>query len=207
MEKLSLVSAEPSDRVISHYEIFLLKQAFDQYKTVLLADLGILHAYFVSQKGGYDTWSLLMFGENLFPAELSTKVPEAVFDAREAGKCLAYESATAAGFHLFRVLECVLRRYHSHETEGSAPPKVRNISVYVNAMRQANRGDEKVLFLIKEISDRFRNPLVHPDVALTTDDAIAIHGLVRTAVTEMLKPLVVPASTTSTAVISAEAGQ
>jgi hypothetical protein len=71
-------------------------------------------------------------------------------------------------------------------------------------MRQRGKGDDSVLFLIKEISDRFRNPLIHPDVALTTDDAIAIHGLVRTAVTEMLKPLAIPAATTSTAVISAE---
>ncbi|MEC5325889.1 hypothetical protein [Aurantimonas sp. A3-2-R12] len=134
----------------------------------------------------------------MFPVDLGVKVPESIFDAREAGKCLAYENSTAAGFHVFRVLESVLRRYYVQETEGKAPPKVRNIAVYVNAMKQAGKGDQKTLFLLKEISDRFRNPLIHPDVVLSTDDAIAIYGLVRTAVTEMLKPLPAePPTTTS----------
>ncbi|MES0139241.1 hypothetical protein NKJ88_30520 [Mesorhizobium sp. M0016] len=207
MVELAKVIKIPIEGTVPQYEMFTLKQAYDQYKTVLLADLAILHAYFVSQKGGYDTWTLLMFGESLFPSDLATKVPEAVFDAREAGKCLAYENATAAGFHIFRVLEAVLRRYYTHVTGGRPQPKVRNIAVYVNAMRQSGKGDEKVLFLVKEISDRFRNPLIHPDTALTVDAGIATHGLVRTAVTEMLQPLVIPELTTSTAVISLEAGQ
>ena len=202
--QLSKLTTPPIEGTVNQYDMFVLKQSYEQYKTVLLADLAILHSYFVSQKGAYDTWSLLMFGENLFPADLAIKVPEAVFDAKEAGKCLAYENGTAAGFHIFRVLELVLRRYYSHATGGRPQPKVRNIAVYVNAMRQAGKGDEKVLFLVKEISDRFRNPLIHPDAVLSIDAAIATHGLVRTAVTDMLQPLATPALTTSTAVISAE---
>ncbi|MDG4855401.1 hypothetical protein P9264_22975 [Mesorhizobium sp. WSM4982] len=195
---------QDAERVLPDFEVYWVKSQVEQYKTALLAEIGVLHAYFVVQKGAFDSWSLLMFGENLFPADLGSKVPEAIFDAKEAGKSLAYETPTAAGFHLFRVLECVLRRYYTHETDGKAQPKVRNIAVYVNAMQQAQKGDPRTLFLIKEISDRFRNPLIHPDAVLTVDDAIAVHGLVRAAVSEMLKTLPVPpVTTTSAAAISA----
>ena len=83
--------------------------------------------------------------------------------------------------------------------DGKAQPKVRNIAVYVNAMTQARKGDEKVLFLVKQIAERFRNPLIHPDAVLTLDTAFSIHGLVRTAVTEMLQflPDVEPTTTTA----------
>lgn len=185
------------DRSLSSFDVYQIRNTYDQYKTALIAELGVVHSYFVVQKGGYDTWSLLMNGEHLFPSDLIAKVPEATFDAREAGKCLAYESATAAGFHMFRLLELVLRRYYVAETQSGAVPKVRNIAVYVNAMRQSGRGDERTLVLLREISDRYRNPLVHPDTVLTLDDAITIHGMVRAAVAQMLARLTVPLLTTA----------
>jgi hypothetical protein len=99
----------------------------------LLADLGVLHSYFVTQKGGFDTISLLAYGENLFPPELASKVRDALFDAREAGKCLAFELPTACGFHIFRATESVLRKYYMQVTNSTIAPKVRNIGVYLNA--------------------------------------------------------------------------
>ena len=197
--RLHSITSDPDlERMITHLEMLALKTSFEQYKVTLLSELAIIHAYFVSQKGAYDSWSLLINGETMFPNDLGVKVPDAIFDAREAGKCLAYENSTAAGFHVFRVLETVLRRYYAQEVSGKAPPKVRNIAVYVNAMKQAGKSDENILFLLREISNRFRNPLIHPDVILSTDDAIAIFGLVGTAVTEMLKSLsTVPPTTTS----------
>ncbi|MGN6465115.1 MAG: hypothetical protein ACTHLP_06475, partial [Rhizobiaceae bacterium] len=48
--ELSKITGQPvNDIPIPQYEMFLLKQAYDQYKTVLLADLETLHSYFVSQ--------------------------------------------------------------------------------------------------------------------------------------------------------------
>jgi hypothetical protein len=130
-----VLEVEIFDRNISQYDIFRIKQVFEQFRVTLLAELEIVNAYFVTQKGGYDTLSLLFWGENCFPPELPIKVPETIFDVREATKSLAYELPTAAGYHVFRVLESVLRKYHSHVTGGSAPPKVRNIGVYLDSLR------------------------------------------------------------------------
>jgi hypothetical protein len=102
---------------------------------------------------------------------------------------------TAAGFHLFRVLESVLRRYYTHATGGKPAPKQRNISVYINAMRQAKCGEERVLATVKQISDHHRNPLSHPEAILTVDEAIAAAGIVRSAVTLMLASLPTPLPT------------
>jgi hypothetical protein len=140
----------------------------------------------------------LAFGETLFPGDLAAKVPEATFDAREAAKCLAYEVGTAAGFHIFRVLESVLRRYHSQLTGGGTQPKVRNIGVYLNSLRQKKIGDPKVLAILKQITDLYRNPLIHPEAALTVDEAISIFGISRAVIAEMLPVLpAVPPTTSS----------
>jgi hypothetical protein len=184
---------------IQPFQLAQIKQSFDTYKIALLAELGALDSYFVTQKGSHETLSLLSFGENLFPIDMARKVPEAIFDARQAGKCLAFEVPTACGFHVFRVLESILRRYHAHVTGGAAPPKVRNIGVYLNALKQAGHGDPKVLAALKQMTDLHRNPLIHPEAVLTTEEALAILGIVRSAAAAMLAVLPELPQTTATA--------
>jgi hypothetical protein len=185
------------NRIVTPIEIWRIKNVCEQYKIALMAELSSLSLYFVTRKGGFDTLALLEFAESLFPNELVVKVPESSFDAREAGRCLAYESSTAAGFHLFRVLECVIRRYYTHETNGAAPPKVRSIKTYVRALQTAKKGDPKVLFLLEQIADGYRNPLIHPDAAIDFDQAVTIQNLVRAAVSAMLAILPAPIPTTT----------
>jgi hypothetical protein len=159
----------------------------------------------VSQKGSYDTLILLDIPSRMFPDELADKAPEAMFDVQQAGKCLCYETATACGFHLFRATEAVLRRYYTHVTRGAPPPKVRNIAVYVNAMRQRKCGDERILSVVAQLSTLHRNPLIHPEVALTLDEAISIHGIARSAVTAMLSQFPILPKTTATTMLPLEA--
>jgi hypothetical protein len=151
-------------RQMEAHELGLIKNTYSQYKFALLAELGTFNTYFVTAKGGFDMLSLLMAGEALFPNDLGTKVPEALIDAREAAKALAYEVPTACGFHTFRVTESVLRKYYANVTGGKAPPKVRNIGVYLNALKQAKKGDEKILASLKQMTDLHRNPLAHPEL-------------------------------------------
>lgn len=132
-------------------------------------------------------------------------MPEALFDCREAGRCLAYELATACGFHIFRALEAVLRKYYLQVSASKAPPKVRNIGVYLNAMKQAKVGDEKIRFALKQLTDLYRNPLIHPEAVLTQEEAIGIFGLARSSIGGMLAALPVVPPTTSTASVQASA--
>lgn len=171
------------------YQIWGIKNAYSQFKIAFLAELGTLPTYFVTQKGSHDTLTLLDQPYRMFPDNLVDKAPEAMFDVAEAGKALSYELATACGYHLFRATEAVLRRYYSHVTGGAPQPKVRNIAVYVQAMRQRKCGDDKILSVVEQLSKLHRNPLIHPEVSLTLDEAIAIHGIARSAVSAMLATL------------------
>lgn len=187
---------ENFDRDVSQFDLYRIKTLYEQYRAALLAELGVFPAYLVYQKGGFDTLALLDNGSLLFPHELAKKVPEAIFDVTEAGKALAFELPTACGFHIFRATESVLRRYYAEVTSGKAQPKVRNISVYVNALRQAKIGDSKIISVLDQLSKLHRNPVIHPDVILTIDEAISIVGISRSAVTAMLAALpIVPPTT------------
>jgi hypothetical protein len=202
-----IAQSKPDDggfeRKVQPYELFMLKQAYSECRIALLAELGALQSYFVTQKGGFDTLSLLRSGESLFPVDMPRKVPDALFDAREAGKCLAYEVPTAAGFHIFRATEHVLRKYYAQVTGGQAPPKIRSIGVYLKAMK--SHADPKVWTALDQLTKLHRNPVIHPEQVLTMEDAIAILGLARSAITVMLSVLPVPPPTTATVVATASA--
>lgn len=185
------------DGTVQPVQILSIKHAYTHFKTAFLAELGTFPAYFVNQKGSHDTLTLLDQPWRMFPDNLTEKAPEAMFDVEQAGRCLCYETATACGFHLFRATEAVLRRYYSHVTAGAPPPKVRNIAVYINAMRQAKCGDERILSVVGQLSKLHRNPLIHPEVALTLDEAISILGIARSAITAMLSHLPVLPMTTA----------
>ncbi|CAO4195738.1 hypothetical protein [Methylorubrum extorquens] len=174
------------DEPVASFQLYSVKRTYDQYKIALLAELGVMPSYFVMPKGGFDTNSLLENGWLIFPDSVRSKVPEALFDLGEAGKALAFDMPTACGYHLFRATESVLRKYYITVTGNSTHPKVRNIAVYLNAMRQKRLGDEKVLSALDQLSKLHRNPLIHLDVTLSLDEAIAAIGMARSVVTAML---------------------
>jgi len=174
---------------LSNYDVGVLNQQLEQFKIALLAEIGVLPAYFVNQKGGFDTLTLLDWGHLIFPTDLHAKVPEAVFDVEQAAKALAYELPTAAGFHTFRATESVLRRYYTHVSGGKPHPRVRNIGVYIKGLRAAHSGDEIVLSSLEQLTKLHRNPLIHPEVVLTLEEAISTLGMARSVVSAMLNAL------------------
>jgi hypothetical protein len=199
LAQLDAVSTGAADKQVSKYDVSNIIHQYNQFKIALLAELDTFPAYFVTQKGDRDTLTLLDQPLRMFPDDLGVKVPEARYDVAEAGKALCYELATACGYHLFRATEAVLRRYYVHVTGGKAPPKIRNIMVYVQAIRTAKCGDERILSVIEQMSKLHRNPIAHPEVALTLDEAISILGIARSAVTTMLMALPTPPQTTTAA--------
>jgi hypothetical protein len=151
IEALDKVISNTEDRELSIFEIYPITNAFAQFRTAMLAEIGVLPSFFVTQKGGFHTITLLDQGEKLFPDDLHQKAPEAIFDIKQAAMSLAYELATAAGFHAFRATESVLRRYYTHVSGGQPLPKVRNIGVYIRGLRKANCGDETILASLEQL--------------------------------------------------------
>jgi hypothetical protein len=108
---------------LEHFEVFQLQHLYGKFETLFLGDLQSGSLYLVSPKGGFDTDALIEGALLVFSADLATKVPDAVGDVRQATRCIAFELPTAAGFHLHRAHESVLRVYWDNVTGGADRPK------------------------------------------------------------------------------------
>lgn len=182
---------DPS-RKMDFYDVFSVLNALDTFEHVFRAELRASDAYFVSKKGGYDTIDLITKAHVLFPKDLPDKAPEAVTDIQEAGRCIAFELGTAAGFHILRANEAVLLRYWDAVTNGERRPSNRNLGNYIKKLEELGAGDPKVIATLRQIKDLHRNTLVHPEDVLTTDEAINLLGIIRSAVSAMLKAIPPP---------------
>ena len=71
-------------------------------------DLGQAPTFFVTQKGVYDTDSLINNGSSVYADLLEHLPQEAIEDTNQAARCLAFTLPTASGFHMARATEAVL---------------------------------------------------------------------------------------------------
>lgn len=131
------------ERLLENFEAWELQDKLSKFYTVLSAEFQVANAYLVLGKSAYDTRTLLLSGEQLFPEDLLLKVPEVIEDVRGAAKCLAYEMGTACGFHTLRALEAVLNKYWQVISKGEPIPEPRNIGNTLNTMAKRDLGSEK----------------------------------------------------------------
>lgn len=176
-----------SEGQVSEWDIKSLKEKYRVFENVLHATFRISSMYYVSPKGGYNTQYLTDCGELIFPTELFEKVPEAVADIQQATRCIAFELPTAAGFHLHRANESVLRVYWDHVTEGQERPNEGNMGVYLRELNKLEKGKKSIREHLKSIKDFHRNPLMHPEQSLeTVDEAISLLAAIRCSIGYML---------------------
>lgn len=186
------ITARDWEKQYTPYDRVQVRTLLASFETVLLSEFTVADAYFVVPKPGLDTASLISAGEVLFPSALPQKVPDAVADLREAGRCIAYELCTAAGFHLMRAVETVLRRYWEVVTGNKPKPKQRNIGTYLRGFKAMGCGDPKVIGALTQLKDLHRNVIIHTDEALTLDKAISLLGMARSVVDAMLDQIPEP---------------
>ena len=160
---------------------------FSRFEAVLEAELQSIGGYIVTQKSGFDTAAMVENGQVFFNKELESKVPEAIPDVRQAMRCIAFELPTAAGFHLHRANESVLRKFWDSVTNGKERPSNGNMGVYLSALRDAGAGKKSTLSQLQSLKDFHRNPLMHPEQSLeTVDAAIDLMAAIRCSVGYML---------------------
>ncbi len=172
------------------YEVSNLEVAFRRLESVLMAELQTSALYLAIPKGGFDIAALIESGEQCFPSDLQAKVPRALHEVREAAKCIAFELPTAAGFHLHRANEAVLRVYYDAVTNGAARPKTRNMGDYLKKMDAMEVGDPCVKENLKALKNLHRNPLFHPDhIIQSIDEALNLFAAIRASIGYMLKDI------------------
>lgn len=174
------------DEKIEWWPVRQIKESASKFETILTEELAIVDTYSVTQKGAYSTSELINNAEVMFPKNLIAKLPaQAIQDIREAGKCLAFETPTAAAFHIVRAIESVILTYYSKILGGKTPGRMRNWGVYIKALRDSGAADTKILDFLDHIKNSYRNPVSHPDAILTIEEVQVLLGVAVGAMTQM----------------------
>lgn len=185
LEKLTQKAAD-GDSDIDDLEFWILTDGKNKFETIFIAEISTLPAYLVLPKENYDIDALIDAGFGLFPPSMLKKVPETFEDAQEVGRCLAFERYTACGFHTFRVVESVVRRYWDQESSGKKRPHPETLGNIAGQLECCRFGSEKVFEALKQMSKLHRNPIAHPEVILTSDEAGGAIGMARSVIAAML---------------------
>ena len=169
-----------------------LKQQLSAFETSLDDDLRRLPTYYVEKIGAYSSDDLISAASNVFaPAVQHEMPPQAIDDFNQAGKCLAFDAATACGFHVFRATDAMLRKYCEHF---DAIPKGngRDWGTFIRELRDvladsgaARKPNIRTVELIDSIRAQDRNPLVHPELNLDSDGAVLMFDLCKNAISLM----------------------
>lgn len=105
-------------------------------------------------------------------------------EMEEAGRCLALERYTAAGFHVLRAVESETRDYVCLLLK--ARPAKRDWGYYIEEVLKKNGADAKLAAALDNIRQLDRNPLMHPEDWLDKDDAIGLFTTVQTALERLI---------------------
>lgn len=175
------------DGRLAGYETTTLQALYNKFETLMIAELQGGALYLVSPKAGFNTDALIESGFEIFSADLGTKVPDAILDIMQATRCIAFELPTAAGFHLHRAHESVLKAYWDSVTGGAERPKDNSMGVYLRELDKLKKGKESVRSHLRSIKDFHRNPLMHPEQSLEgVDQAVDLLSAIRCSIGYML---------------------
>lgn len=176
-----------SDTQIQFWQSQRLTTAIAEFETVLAAELQSSNTYFVSQKGAYSTPDLIDRAHLVVPDPIRLALaPEVKLDLDQAGRCLAFDLATAAGFHAIRATESVIRAYY-YQVVGTLPKiKTRNWGAYIKILREKD-ANFKILKRLEDIKEDYRNPVLHPEERLTEAQALTLFGLCANAIMLMME--------------------
>lgn len=163
--------------------------ALNGFETIFQAEFKNGNMFLVTRKGGFETRALIENGFLLFPSSLPLKVPGALQDIKQGTKCLAFEVYTAAGFHLHRAHESVIKHYYSQLAGRGFADNERNMGQYIKKLKEVG-APQHILSCLRDLKDMHRNPLMHPDQSIESDDdAIALLNAIHTSINGMLKEI------------------
>jgi len=173
---------------IEPWELTSVHSMLSQFETILAAELQKHLTYLVSQIGGYSMPLLVSKAEVNLPEDALEIIPEgARKDFREAGRCLAFEVPTAAGFHAMRATERVLRQYYELVME--KPSGRTDWATCTQELTKAG-ANTKVIQVLDQIRALHRNPLMHPEDFLTMKEAIGLFDIAKSAIGAVAEELV-----------------
>jgi hypothetical protein len=184
------------DRVDLH-ELSLIRTLVEKFEHALAAELNHVPTYVAEKCGIYSTFELAENARQVFGANLRDTIPapaQVEFDM--AGRCLAFGLGTAASFHTLRAVEIMLRAYYESFAGGAAAKGERNYAIYVKKLIALSeeedkepRPDKRVVQMLAQIKDQYRNPLVTPETAVAVEEAAQLFGMASTLIALMARQI------------------
>jgi len=155
-------------------------------KILIGSELDTQPVYHVGPKRAYNLDILIHDATKIFAGPTYAIFPDKVrYDIEQAGKCLAFEVPTAAAFHLFRAAEEILRLYYQAVVGNLPKTRHRNWGAYIKILRDKG-AEPKVVTILEQIKELHRNPILHPDMQLSIDEAMSLVGMIESVISAML---------------------
>ena len=111
------------------------------------------------------------------------------YDFMEAGKCIAFERATAAAFYTMRGTEGVLRHYYCSIIKRGRVAKLMWYDMVQHLRKRRDAPPKALLDNLDNIRLNFRNPTQHPEARYDMDEAQDLLSLSIDAINRIYKDL------------------
>lgn len=180
-EAIAKVPADLSTEQPIGWTAHRIQTAAEKFETVISAELSNSDTYWISPKGTHKTSMLLQYAHLELPLSVTNEMPEVKADFDEAGKCLLFDTSTAVGFHLLRATEAVIRRYYKVVTGVEPKQKFRNWGAYIKRLNEKG-ASKKITEHLDHMRENYRNPILHPEVNLSPDEAQVLFGVCVSAI-------------------------
>ena len=183
---VSLRQEHGVDYELTEDEVRIFNSAYFAFIGALSLDLGQAPTFFVTQKGVYDTDSLINNGSSVYADLLEHLPQEAIEDTNQAARCLAFTLPTASGFHMARATEAVAKKYWLHLgcTEDDIK-KTSNWGGYHKQMKD-KKGDDAIAHHFDQLRSLHRNPMIHPEVTLGMTEAQSLWAMCTSLIISMV---------------------
>jgi hypothetical protein len=186
-----------SETAADPQEMLLLQTHIERFEQALTGEFARQTAYQADRRGIYNSSDLVENASAAIPKTLLAQVPQAAQkEMNEAGKALGFGLGTAAAMHLLRAVEMVAQKYYelyaaplSNKAERNLATYLRKLSTLAEEEGNKNAPDARVVQLLVQIKDRYRNPLIHIDTAVDADDATILFGIATGAIAQMAEAL------------------
>jgi hypothetical protein len=173
-----LKTTHGEERADAH-EMAMLRGLVEKFEHAFAAELNRAPTYVAGKRGIYSTFDLAENARQIFGVDIRASVPAAAlneFDA--AGRSLAFGLGTAAATHILRAVEVTLKPYFETYVASSAKAERNNYALYLKKLAamadeedRAQRPDKRVVQMLAQIKDHYRNPLTAPDQNVDLEEA------------------------------------
>lgn len=166
---LTILTFPPEDVVQKEFAPkMLINSLLRQFEEVFEEESKRLGSFLVTHKGIYNTEKLISDASEHFEPEVLKHLPDlAIYDFKEAGKCLAFECPTAMAFHVLRATEEVIFRYYKALTGNKR--RLIGWGKYIQELKK-HSAPTAITQRLTEIKDK-RNGVAHPKLRIELAEA------------------------------------